>query len=364
VSIIDLQHRQRELGRIRMGERGAKGQPVRLDKFRLTSPARHLLEAAAALWGGEVREWTDAPTPGQYELYTQTDTLPIVIPPGREPVSSFYETWSAGGCTHRCDGMTNVISDSPCSCDPDKRSCKATTRVNVMLPDLPDIGVWRLESHGINAAMELPGTISVILMASDAGKFLPGRLRIEQRMAKKDGRTNRFSVPVIDLDVTSRALMAGEQPALDASETKFIEASPTLSRSAASAIAAEAGVGHAHVVQVESPAPVVGSDAGDSPDTKAGTHIPAGRDESSASVSVSAADGSPTITQKQIGQMMATAREHNVSEDDLKTLVMDIAKVPSRKLIPADRFLTVIEAIRNWGTWQAELAPERKEDVG
>jgi putative heme iron utilization protein len=62
--------------------------------------------------------------------------------------------------------------------------------------------------------------------------------------------------------------------------------------------------------------------------------------------------------------MMATAREHNVSEDDLKTLVMDIAKVPSRKLIPADRFLTVIEAIKNWGTWQAELAPERQEDVG
>jgi hypothetical protein len=330
--ILDLQHRQRELGRIRLGEKGDRGQPVKLDKFRLTSHARHLLEHAAALWGGAVQQWTGSPTEGQWELYTQTDTLPIIIPPGRDPVTSWYESWSAGGCVRRCDGVTNVINDTPCSCDPDKRSCKATTRVNVMLPDLPDIGVWRLESHGINAAMELPGTISVILMASDAGKFLPGRLRIEPRVSKRDGQTNRFVVPVIDLDITSRALMAGEQPALDASETKFIE-------SGASVSAPEAGVGHAPVVQVESPEPVVGSGSGDSPDTK-------------------------TITQKQIGQMMATARDHNVSEDDLKTLVMDIAKVPSRKLIPADRFLTVIEAIKNWGTWQAELAPERQEDVG
>jgi hypothetical protein len=328
VSIIDLQHRQRELGRIRMGEKGDRGQPVRLDKFRLTSPAKHLLDAAAALWGGEVQRWSGAPTEGQWELYTQTDTLPIIIPPGREPVSSFYETWSGGGCTHRCDGVTNYITDTPCSCDPENRTCKATSRLSVMLPDLPDIGVWRAESHGINAAMEWPGTIAVLQMASDAGRFIPARLRLEQRMAKKDGRTNRFVVPVIDLDITSRELMAGEQPALTEGDTKFIE-------SAESGVSAEqAGVGHAPAVRVESPEPV-GSGSGDS----------------------------PVIDAKQIARMMAVSREHNVTEAELKTIVRDIAGVASRKLIPADRFEAVLETIRKWQVLQGQLMPsERRGD--
>jgi hypothetical protein len=349
VSILDIQHRQRELGRIRMGERGSKGQPVRLEKFRLTSPAEHLLQVASSLWGGTVSPWNDAPTPGQFELYTETDTLPIVIPPGREPVSSFYEAWTGGGCTHRCDGVTNYITDTPCSCDPENRTCKATSRLSVMLPDLPDIGVWRAESHGINAAMEWPGTIAVLQMASEAGRFIPARLRLEQRMAKKDGRTNRFVVPVIDIDITGRELMSGEA----------IAPPPRVLGSGTSAIVPEqAGSVALPADRVEPDASVVGSDASGSPDTRAGA---APSPETS---DVAAAQPSKTITQKQIGQMMATAREHNVSEDDLKTLVMDIAKVPSRKLIPADRFLTVIEAIKNWGTWQAELAPERQEDVG
>src|SRR5690606_20332280 len=97
-------------------------------------------------------------------------------------------------------------------CDPDARACKATTRVNVMLPDLPDVGVWRLETHGINAAFELPGTIEIIQMASQTGQFLTGRLRIEHRTSKKAGQTRKFIVPVIDLDVSMRQLTSGQAP--------------------------------------------------------------------------------------------------------------------------------------------------------
>lgn len=236
MSIIGLQRRQRELGRIRMGDKGGKGQPQKLSHFRLTSAARHLLDEAAGLWGGEVREWAGAPNEGSFELYTQTGVLPIVMPPGSEPVSQWFETWSGGGCTHRCNGQRNHITDTPCSCDPDARACKATTRVNVMLPDLPDIGVWRLESHGLNAAFELPGTIDVIQMASTEGRFLTGRLRIEHRTSKKDGQTRKFIVPVIDLDLGVAQLMNGEapeRPALPAPQTKQIDApapEPTTSK--------------------------------------------------------------------------------------------------------------------------------------
>jgi len=307
MAILDIQRRQRELGRIRMGDKGGKGQPQKLSEFRLTSPARHLLEHAAALWGGEVREWPGSPSEGQYELYTKTDTLPIVIPPSAEPVSQWYEQWSAGGCTHRCDGARNHITETPCSCDADNRACKATTRINVMLPDLPDVGVWRLETHGINAAYELPGTIDVIQMSSATGRFLTGRLRIEHRTSKKAGQTRKFIVPVIDLDVTMGALMSGEVQ------------SPSL------------GTGGGELPDVVPPVAALPSgQASDEPSDGSGD----------------TAEGSPrTITQPQIARMMAVAKEHDVTVEDLKLVVRDIAGVASRKDIPAERYDAVIAAL-------------------
>lgn len=209
--ILDVQRRFRELGRIRMGERGAKGQPVRLDTWRLTSGNRGLLDEAAALWGGEVRVWESAPTEGQWELTTATAELPIIIPPGRDPVSQWMEQWTRGGCTHRCDGRTNVAPDEPvpCSCDPAQPACKPYTRLSVMLPDLPDVGVWRMETHGWNAAAELPGTVELIRAAAETGRFIDGRLRIEERKHVRDGKTSRFIVPVLDLGVRMRELASG-----------------------------------------------------------------------------------------------------------------------------------------------------------
>jgi hypothetical protein len=297
---LDLQRREMEAGRIRFGNR-VGNRPNRLDHPLVTSPDRALVEAIAAAHNSEVTPWPG----GEGQWQTEVDELQILIPVSPEPFSQFWERWSGGGCMRRCDGFHDQIQDAPCDCDKDseKRACSATTRIAVLTPYTGDARL-RIETKSINAAVELPAALEKAV-GERTGEVIPAVLSVEQRNGKK----GKVPVPVIKI------------------------------KSAASAIAAEAGVGHAPVVQVESPAPVVGSDAGDSPDTK-------------------------TITQKQIGQMMATARDHNVSEADLKTLVMDIAKVPSRKLIPADRFLTVIEAIKNWGTWQAEMVPERQEDVG
>ena len=310
MAILDLQRRQRELGRIRMGDKGGRGQPQKLNHFRLTSSSMPLLHHASVLWGGEVKKWEGSPSEGQFELYTETDTLPIVIPPGPEPVSQWYEQWSAGGATHRCDGVTNNITDTPCSCDPDKRACKATTRASVMLPDLPDVGVWRLESHGINAAYELPGTIEVIQMASARGRFLTGRLRIEHRTSKKAGQTRKYIVPVIDLDVTVSALMSGEVVdghSLEPAKARDLLALPE--------VAAEPGITE------QAPPPAA------------------------------------TISQAQIGRLMAVAREHGVSTEDLKLVVFDIAGVRSRKEIPVTKYDAVISAISG-----EMVAAPRQED--
>lgn len=211
--ILTVQQRYRELGRIRMGEKGTRGAPRALGTWRLTTSNHQLLTAAAALWGGEVTAWAGAPNEGTWQLTTGTDTLPIMVPPFRDPVSQWMEQWTAGGCTHRCDTNVNVVTDEPCSCDQDNPVCKPTTRLNVMLPDLPDVGVWRLETHGWNAATELPGTIQLIQAAAQGGAYLSGALRIEARSAKRDGKTSRFVVPVIDLDVSVRELASGASQA-------------------------------------------------------------------------------------------------------------------------------------------------------
>lgn len=223
--IVDLQRQMRELGRIRTGqtvvpERG-KPRPSKLETFRLTSREQSLIEAAAAAYGGTVSAWRD-----EWEVITTSDALEILVPPW-QALSQWYELWSAGGCQRRCDGRVMVLTDVPCLCpkDPDERraaasanpptACKPTTRLNVMLPALPDLGVWRIESHGYYAATELAGAAQILELATRAGAPLPARLRLDQRSKKVPGQpTNHYAVPVIEvLDARVGELLASVGPA-------------------------------------------------------------------------------------------------------------------------------------------------------
>lgn len=209
--ILTLQRQMRELGRIRTGNQVSAGngrrRPAKLDTFRLTSDSRELVDAAAEAYGGTVTPW-DNNGSKEFEVITTVASLDIVVPPG-QPVSQWYEMWSGGGCQRRCDGVTNVLTMQPCECPADVeqrlelakdgKACKATTRLNVMLPALPDLGVWRLESHGYYAAVELAGAAEILAMASATGRLIPARLRLDQREKKVPGKpTNRYAVPIIE----------------------------------------------------------------------------------------------------------------------------------------------------------------------
>jgi hypothetical protein len=212
--VIDIQRRHMELGRIRLGEKGDKGQPQRLDTWRLTSASKSLLDSAATVYGGTVEEWSDAPDKGYYQLTTDTTELDVMVPPG-DAYSQYYELWSGGGCKRRCDGVTELLTGSPCKCDADERDCKITTRINVMLPQIAGLGVWRLESHGYYAAAELPDMLELLQQVS-GGRLVSGVLRIEQRSSKRDGKTNRFPVPVLDLPNITLASLTGNQVVVNA----------------------------------------------------------------------------------------------------------------------------------------------------
>lgn len=208
--ILTLQQRLRELGRIRIGQKVAtangRTRPGKLDRFRLTSPSKELLDRVAAKYGGTVQEWTPDGGAGQYEVITDAKRMPIHVPP--QPVSQYFELWSGGGCQRRCDGVTELLKDRPCICgpDPEQRQCKPTTRLNVVLSEIEGVGVWRLESHGYYAALELPGVAELL---AQTGGYVEAFLGLEQRTAKRDGQTRHWMVPTIDLAVTPAALMAG-----------------------------------------------------------------------------------------------------------------------------------------------------------
>jgi len=209
--IIDLQRRMRQLGEIRLGHvvptANGKTRPAKLDKFRFTSPSREILTAVAELYGGEVKAWTPANGgPAEFEVYSKANRLPVLIPP-KDAVSQWYELYAGSKCQRRCDGVTEHKSDRPCMCDPDNRQCAMTTRVNVMLRDVPALGQWLLISKGYYAAVTLPPAAELL---SQAGGYVAGWLGMEEKTAIVKDQLARFKVPTLDVEITPAALMAGQ----------------------------------------------------------------------------------------------------------------------------------------------------------
>jgi len=209
--ILDLQMRMRQLGEIRLGHvvptSNGKTRPAKLDKFRFTSPSREILTSVAELYGGEVKPWTPANGgPSEFEVYSTVNRLPVLIPP-RDAVSQWYELYAGSKCQRRCDGVTEQKSDRPCMCDPEDRDCKITTRVNVMLRDVPALGQWLLITKGYHAAVTLPPAAELL---AQAGGYVAGWLGVEEKTAIVKDQVARFKVPTLDVEITPAALMAGE----------------------------------------------------------------------------------------------------------------------------------------------------------
>lgn len=225
--IRDITARFRELGRIRMGYQEPTGKtyqsgpmkgravmrPVKLDRFRLTSQQKPLIEHASSVYGGPVQPWDNDGTP-EWQVVIEAEQIPVMLAVADEEAPCFeqwYELWTGGGLVRRCDGIRIDAPDpGDCACpaDPQERAeqatkgqaCKPTSRLRVMLPDLPDLGVWRLESHGFYAASELAAIDILLRRARAAGATLiPAELRlVEKEGARRQGEQRRkFYVPAV-----------------------------------------------------------------------------------------------------------------------------------------------------------------------
>lgn len=217
--IIGLQNKDREIGRIRLGIKNGTGENTtvtKLDSFRLTSTNKQALETAASLYGGEVTLWKD----DVWQVFTATKEIPVIVTD--EPVTQWMEHWDGPVCARRCDGSNDVLNGTPCYCKSMKdaiadggvsmadikafRECRPTTRFKVRLPQLEDFGVWRLESHGWNAAKELGNTVEFLQKLYTRKEIIPCILGMEQRsqVRKLKGKntTYKFYVPIIRIPET------------------------------------------------------------------------------------------------------------------------------------------------------------------
>lgn len=211
--LIDAQRRHNRTGAIRIGNQVPTGKfhkdgrpkmrPAKLDTFRVTSPHRDVVDAVADLFGGTVVPW-EGPKGPEFEVVTRRRELPVLVP--RQTIDPNYEMWGNRFRARLCDGARERIRNTPCLCtkwddhDHDfrfgqncavcsvirgregaphqhayvsgfcsecgrRRACKPTTRVNVMIRGVPSIGVFKVESHGINAATRLPAMADMVAEA-------------------------------------------------------------------------------------------------------------------------------------------------------------------------------------------------------
>lgn len=216
-----MERRMPEQGRIRLGRQvaTAKGgkRPDKLTTFRFTGRQYDVVAKIAELWGGSVAKWQD-----EWEVITDTHEIEVVLPDDPMGDTPIYELWSAGGLERRCDGevcssprrVGNQPDDievvaSGCICNAKQiEECKVTTRLRVILPQLPFGGTWRLETHSWNAATELPGMVDTV-KAVTTGGFVKALLGIRTEEKVVAGKTKSFIVPYLRLDTSMVDALGG-----------------------------------------------------------------------------------------------------------------------------------------------------------
>ncbi|MFC9269005.1 hypothetical protein ACFTXJ_14680 [Streptomyces zhihengii] len=224
--LLNIQRRTAEHGRLRTGYTQGN-RPVRSANWVVTSHSEDHVRRAAELWGGNPEQWQPLnSTISQWRVITKAPSIEALITPG-DPLNQYNEMWSKGGCQRRCDGETELLTRQPCLCarqfgeswhlQKKGAVCSTTSRLNVMLPDLSGMGMWRAETHSFYAAQEWGGMVDMVLAGTDGKGFIPVTLRIEPRQRVANGETKKFPVVVVELrGVTPRQALAGPMNAATA----------------------------------------------------------------------------------------------------------------------------------------------------
>lgn len=238
-----------ELGAIRFGHQvtndKGKTYPVSLEKPRLTSSDRTVLENAAKVpsIGGEVKDWANQATgEAGYELYTEATSLDVMLPLGmgvticdqvfERYARGFRVGWSDGYMVHEVN-QKHAWVDRPVDGDElEGKDWSRVTRLRLMLADVPGAGVWTLNTSSAYAAHELPAVIAYLAqMTVGAAEPVSARLTTTGKTQRKIGpegpETKKFRYPVLIIDETTpRQMLEQRQRQVAALEAGAQQADP------------------------------------------------------------------------------------------------------------------------------------------
>jgi hypothetical protein len=288
---IERRRRLYELGIIRIGEkrmstRTNREYPAGRETFRITSANRGYLEHAQKAYGGELRPWEGHP--GEFELLTERPSIPVLFsakPEGDsgdlQSLSQWWEMWGGNTCLRRCDGCEcktwfdtgrkNTKGDAihepgttKCLCDHDDpgfrdlqskgQACKLVSRVSVILPDIPALGLWRLNTSSGTFDEEMHGLLDLVGLLGMTG-LIPMTMSIDWR-EKRTGAgeaTERFPVPKFEYlkdDKLLPAYMASVKPPEPPSAFEAPETAPAIEPPADVQRQAQLEAAHAYLAEL------------------------------------------------------------------------------------------------------------------
>ena len=224
--MLDIAKRHMDVWRIRIGDKDESGKPRKLtDSIRVTSPNRSVVNAFAAVFGGEPREWDS-----EWEVYVPGSSLPVLVLPGQS-ISQWWEKYTGGVCERRCDGYTETKSGKPCVCPANieerltdkKKWCQPMTRINVVCTDVEVVGAGSLVTHSMVAAETLPQAVAIAEQALSHGLMVPAVLRVVEHV----GKGKRYIVPQLEIvGISLTQLQTGEVPRAAISARPNLELAP------------------------------------------------------------------------------------------------------------------------------------------
>lgn len=216
IPVADLDRRVPEAGRIRLGVKTDRAMKA-IDTFRFTSPHEELINQLADLYGGTPKPWSDprARIQNQHEVISTATEINIFLP--QNGLSQSYEMWSGGGRQRYCNGAVCQImghedpEEVECICHAKGTAeCKLYTRLNVIIPELPFKGVWRMETKGWNAGHEMPGMFDLIQTLHSSGNLVQSVLALEKRSDTHNGKKRHWVVPTVTIAESPMGILSGQ----------------------------------------------------------------------------------------------------------------------------------------------------------
>lgn len=246
VKLAELEARIPDIGRIRAGHqvqkqrkdgKGTYMASVQTLNWILSAQTTDNLEILQAVpeIGGTIEAWPDPNTTDRFRLYTETEQLHVVLPPGALSEPS-YQRWGGGRLIRRCDGETcqawpkdmaetikaweqkfpgkpppnprDTSVTIPCVChdlDDERLQCQPKQHLGVLLPQVT-IGQWRLVTSSMNALRELKASVEIVRLASAVNLPRAILTRVDRVSGEK-----QFRVPIVTTAATFDQIQAAAE---------------------------------------------------------------------------------------------------------------------------------------------------------